>query len=186
MAANPERTGKTCTDCGQTKALEQFHRNKGRSDGRLNRCKACVNAKRSMHRKGDGREAYLEGLRRWRAAHQEHVQEYERQYYEANRDRRRESKHLWHESLQKQVFDHYGWSCACCGSTAQITIDHIEGDGRQHREQLFGANYNGNAGRMYRWLIENGFPEGFQPLCRRCNRSKGIGAECRLDHGGDS
>jgi len=132
------------------------------------------------------REKYPDYMRQWRAANRERVHEYEQQYYEANRDRKRDAKHLWHEGLQKQVFDHYGWSCACCGSTEQITIDHVEGDGRQHREQLFGANYNGNAGRMYRWLIDNGFPEGFQALCRRCNRSKGTSTECRLDHGGDS
>ena len=32
-------------------------------------------------------------------------------------------------------------------------------------------------------LIANGFPGGFQALCRRCNASKGDGEHCRLGHG---
>lgn len=35
---------------------------------------------------------------------------------------------------------------------------------------------------MYRWLIKNGFPEGFQTLCWPCNRSKGNRQVCQLDH----
>ena len=29
---------------------------------------------------------------------------------------------------------------------------------------------------MYRWLRDNGLPEGFQILCLSCNESKGTGA----------
>jgi len=36
-----------------------------------------------------------------------------------------------------------------------------------------------------RWLIKNGFPEGFQTLCRPCNGSKGDGDRCKLNHGQD-
>ncbi len=35
---------------------------------------------------------------------------------------------------------------------------------------------------MYRWLIRNGFPEGFQTLCMPCNSSKRDGDRCRLGH----
>jgi len=33
-----------------------------------------------------------------------------------------------------------------------------------------------------RWLVKNGFPEGFQTLCRPCNVSKKRGTRCRLKH----
>lgn len=72
-----------------------------------------------------------------------------------------------------QVFDHYGWSCACCGSTEDLAIDHVDGDGARHREEV-------DAERLYAWLIENGFPEGFQTLCKPCNSSKGRFAHCGL------
>jgi hypothetical protein len=40
--------------------------------------------------------------------------------------------------------------------------------------------------RFYLWLLAEGFPEGFQTLCRRCNMSKGVGERCRLWHVSDS
>jgi hypothetical protein len=33
---------------------------------------------------------------------------------------------------------------------------------------------------MYRWLRDNGLPEGFQILCLSCNESKGTGERCTL------
>jgi hypothetical protein len=35
---------------------------------------------------------------------------------------------------------------------------------------------------MYRWLRDNGFPEGFQILCLSWNGSKGTGQRCALVH----
>jgi hypothetical protein len=35
---------------------------------------------------------------------------------------------------------------------------------------------------MYRWLRDNGLPEGFQILRLSCNDSKGTGARCTLAH----
>jgi hypothetical protein len=74
------------------------------------------------------------------------------------------------------VFGHYGTACACCGGTADLQIDHVNGDGAAHRAQV------GRGTSMYRWLASNGFPSGFQTLCRRCNTSKGTGAACTLNH----
>ena len=76
---------------------------------------------------------------------------------------------------RKQVFDHYGWSCACCGSTEHLAIDHVNGDGLRHRKEV-------PAERLYAWLIKNGFPADFQTLCKPCNSSKRQGRDCLL-HG---
>jgi hypothetical protein len=35
---------------------------------------------------------------------------------------------------------------------------------------------------MYRWLRDDGLPEGFQVLCLSCNDSKGTGERCTLAH----
>ena len=35
---------------------------------------------------------------------------------------------------------------------------------------------------MYRWLRDNGFPEGFQVLCLSCNDSNGTCERCTLAH----
>jgi hypothetical protein len=81
------------------------------------------------------------------------------------------------------VFDHYGWTCACCVTSDYLTIDHVDGDGKQHRAQIFGDDRDEGGARFYRWLIRSGFPDGYQTLCRRCNSSKKRTAHCNLDHG---
>src|SRR6266567_2996263 len=97
----------------------------------------------------------------------------------------RESSRRYRAGLRTAVFGYYGWTCACCGSTRHPTIDHVSGDGGSHREELFGVR-SGNAFNLYRWLIKNNFPDGFQTLCRRCNSSKRDHDHCRLDHSADS
>jgi hypothetical protein len=79
------------------------------------------------------------------------------------------------------VFDHYGWACACCGATENLTIDHVNGGGRAHRLTLFGNAEQGGT-HFWRWLADQGFPEGFQTLCMPCNSSKRDTARCRLEH----
>lgn len=91
----------------------------------------------------------------------------------------------YNDGLRTKVFDHYGRSCACCGSTRIPEIDHIDGNGRAHRTELFGTHLSGGP-RFYQWLIKNGFPEGFQTLCARCNRHKGATDTCPLDHGAET
>jgi hypothetical protein len=45
-----------------------------------------------------------------------------------------------------------------------LTIDHIDGGGSQHRREV--------GGRIARWLIAQGLPDGFQTLCHNCNYAK--------------
>jgi hypothetical protein len=78
---------------------------------------------------------------------------------------------------KQYVLEHYGTACACCGATADLTIDHINGDGKQHRQIIGGGSHV-----IYAWLIKNDFPHGFQTLCRLCNTSKRDGERCLLDH----
>ena len=54
------------------------------------------------------------------------------------------------------------------------------GGGSAHREKLFGRDAEPYG--MYRWLRDNGFPEGFQILCLSCDDSKGTGERCTLAH----
>lgn len=79
------------------------------------------------------------------------------------------------------VFGHYGTSCACCAATEDLSIDHVNGDGAEHRAELFGNERSAGV-VFYRWLIAERFPPGYQTMCRPCNRSKGDGPACRLDH----
>lgn len=124
----------------------------------------------------DNREAVLERKRRWHEANPE----VRRRYREENREARQTTEQLRRAHLQALVFNHYGWACACCGSTADLSIDHVNGGGKAHREAVFGRNCVST--ELYRWLIEQGFPPGYQTLCKPCNGSKANGDRCRLAH----
>ena len=108
----------------------------------------------------------------------------QRERYRTTSEQIRESRQAELTSLRAQVFGHYGQACACCGTTGNLTIDHVTGDGKAHRLALFGDQTAGGL-RLYRWLVAQGFPPGFQTLCRPCNRSKGDGSVCRLHHDGE-
>ena len=45
-----------------------------------------------------------------------------------------------------------------------LSIDHINGGGRKHTEELHKEGLN-----FYAWIIKNNFPEGFKVLCMNCN-----------------
>ncbi len=122
------------------------------------------------------REQMLERKRQRYTTNREQELEYKRQFRAANREKMLDRSRRENAHLRTVVLAHYGESCACCGTTERLSIDHVNGDGKQHREELFGGV------AMYRWLVRNAFPEGFQTLCMPCNRSKGTGESCRLTH----
>jgi hypothetical protein len=79
-------------------------------------------------------------------------------------------------ALKHQVMNGYGGACACCGESeiAFLTIDHINNDGAEHRRSSKFAKAN----RLYRWLRDNNYPQGFQVLCSNCNTAKNVVGVC--------
>ena len=71
---------KTCTKCGETKPLDDFHRDKRSPDGRRSDCKEC------------GREY----KRRYLEENRDKVLESQRRYYEENRDIINQKKKIHH------------------------------------------------------------------------------------------
>jgi hypothetical protein len=147
---------KRCTQCGKTKLLTAFYRNKKNRDGHENWCKKCTLAHRAVRRADDPEKA---------------------------KALRRVGMVTIRARAKKQVFDHYGWVCACpgCNRAKRLCIDHIDGNGREHLASL-GIHYGGD---FWRWLIREGFPEGYQTLCARCNTAKGNTDRCPFDHSGE-
>ena len=160
---------KHCPRCGQDKPLDKFSRDRRRADGRQTYCKDCAKSYASAPER-------VLAKRQWEQANRDKRKEY--------RDRgQRKHDETRNKRLKEAVFGHYGWTCACCGTTERLCIDHIDGNGRAHRDELFGRGGGRVYGyEFYRWLIKNGFPEGFQTLCKPCNSSKWTGKSCRLDH----
>ena len=95
-----------------------------------------------------------------------------KKYPPMNKEQRAESRRRKRTALRRNAIEAYGGACACCQETTYefLTIDHINGGGRQHRISL-----NGN---FYRWLNRNNFPGGFQVLCYNCNCCKGAYGAC--------
>jgi hypothetical protein len=74
------------------------------------------------------------------------------------------------------VLQHYSNNrlvCACCQESIYefLTIDHINNDGNI-QIKIYGKS------GLYRWLIKQNFPEGYQVLCYNCNCAKGRYGYC--------
>lgn len=99
-------------------------------------------------------------MRRWRAKHWKSSKEYQRK---------------WKQALRREVLDHYGGACACCGETelAFLSLDHKNGGGTKHRQEL---GLRGAA--IWAWVKREGYPDMFQVLCHNCNQAKGYYGAC--------
>lgn len=87
-----------------------------------------------------------------------------------------EANRKLHQKYKLIVISHYGGKCECCGedNIGFLTIDHINGDGKEHRNSL------GSPGsHFYKRLIDCGFPKDppLRVLCYNCNCG-------RYTHGG--
>jgi hypothetical protein len=141
---------KICTRCKTPKPIDGFNRDRSRPDGHAYDCRSCAKDR----------------VRAWKAANRDKMlQQMRAQERQRSQDNR------------AAIFAHYGTVCACCGSTERLTIDHVHGEGREHRLRI-----GKGSTRLYRWLVKQGLPDGFQTLCSPCNYAKGADTACPLDH----
>jgi hypothetical protein len=112
----------------------------------------------------------------------EKIRERSRQYYWTHAEERREYQRTRNpahgrEALRKsraklkaEVYSHYGDKCACCGETEPrfLTLDHVNGGGRAHRQSLRAAGPPGPLAVLYD-IKKRGYPPDFQILCFNCN-----------------
>jgi hypothetical protein len=117
---------------------------------------------------------YAEQHKKYYQAHRAELAEYHRQYHRQ-----------WAQRIKHEVLDHYSTlrgqknpdgseiKTPCCGlcqenDLSKLEIDHIAAGGRRHLKSLKvsgGSNF-------YRWLKQQGYPEGYQTLCKTCNNRK--------------
>lgn len=91
-------------------------------------------------------------------------------------EKQRERARTYFRNQKLEVLNHYGAVCNCCGETedAFLSIDHINGDGKKHRQQINGGKGRTAGSRFYSWIVKNNFPENLQVLCMNCNFGKYI------------
>jgi hypothetical protein len=161
------KTVKHCVRCDTTKPVSEFNRNAAKRDGLQDSCRDC-------------RRVICAG---YRAANREKLAAADREYAKENPDKGAARSASYYRRLRARIFAHYGERCACCGSEEKLTVDHVNGDGAEHRIELLGRpEGSGSTETLYRWIIANGFPDGFQTLCRPCNASKLNLGSCRIQH----
>lgn len=116
--------------------------------------------------------------KQWVSANRDKVKVVQKRYRDKNREkciaRTVRSNRITRAKYREMTIKHYGGenpSCACCGENTRIflTLDHINGGGRQHRKEM-----NNKAGGVHGWIVKSGFPNGFQVLCMNCNWGKYI------------
>lgn len=108
--------------------------------------------------------------------------EYERQYYERNKEKIRAKKAEqmrvrrlnfkdqfrqqglnYRQATRERLFEMYGRTCAICGfgDCRALSLDHIHGDGNEERRQV---GENG----VYRLALQEYAPGRYRILCMNC------------------
>lgn len=150
---------RVCQRCGLTKATEDFYQYKNNKT-----CRLCwANRKRTWDIRVDpntGRtNRQISSAKTWLK-------------YSNEQKRHR-------EKLRYTVIEHYSngtMACACCKEDTYqfLAIDHIIPVGRKPKD-----GSPRSSAVLYRWLIRNGFPNGYRILCHNCNVGRQInGGTC--------
>lgn len=92
-----------------------------------------------------------ERLRAWRATNRDRIIAHQ------VRDR---------ERYRREAIAHYGGRCCSCDQNHPgfLSLDHVDGGGTAHRVVI-----GGGGSVTYRWLAQQGYPDGYRVLCLNCN-----------------
>ena len=106
-------------------------------------------------------------------------------YHAKNKDKHSEYHKRHNAEKRREVLLHYSNSidiqCICCETKVMdfLTLDHIDGGGRQHRKNTTNSTVNylhSLHEQTGKWL------EGFQVMCMNCNWYKHLNGECSVEN----
>ena len=162
---------RTCKKCGRELPIDRFDMYNKLRGWRRWECWDCKKARaqawdaqsKQVIRKEaadpyylKNREAAIAAATKWNREHPE---------------RRRKTTLAHYYRMQHQAMLAYGgYICVCCGETEPmfLTLDHINDDGAEVRRNL--GTLGGT--KLYKWLRDNEWPEGYQVLCLNCNQGR--------------
>jgi len=107
--------------------------------------------------------------------HAERIRTRMRRYYYTNKAVILNKKQQANRLLKQEVIHAYGGKCECCGEShiEFLTIDHIKGDGAEHRAKC------GKGRKIYADIKRQGFPKDkYRCLCLNCNIALGFYGYC--------
>ena len=140
---------KWCRRCACAKPLSDFYINRSRKKQTTSMCKSC---------------------------NKEHVRKQWKLYPQRFlKNSRNTARRLKVDILRR--YSNGVPSCVCCGETdlGILCLDHLNGDGREHRRSIEGKS-------LYAWIRRHDYPAMFQVLCSNCNTSKALGPSCKINH----
>lgn len=117
-------------------------------------------------------------------AYRKRQAEYAREWRKKNRERFKTNQKRAYDKMRLECLQHYSKEvpeCACCkeNEILFLHIDHIDGNGADHRRTLRAElGYYPGGNNLPYWLKKNGYPAGFQVLCANCNLGKRTNLEC--------
>lgn len=135
---------------------------------------------REWFKKPGNRERNAVSKAAWRKANPEAIRSYQQRYRDMNRAALRANRVAKYVELRSLILAAYGAVCNCPGCHVHhvelLTVDHVNGDGAQHRQRLKSRSTL----NIYRDIIRSGFPDSYQVLCGSCNFAKSNRAACPL------
>lgn len=125
----------------------------------------------------ESRKKQLDADKRYYKKHQKERIKYSRIYRKKNKKILTIKDKKKYQERKYRVLYHYSNGkliCSCCKETIYgfLTLEHPNNDGAKHRKEI------GGSFAMYKWIIKNNFPKGFQVLCMNCNAAKSWYGKC--------
>ncbi len=93
--------------------------------------------------------------------------EYLREWRKKHPGYNAEKVKIQYQKTKNRVIEHYSMGtmvCSCCGSPNDLTVNHID--------SVRSNDLSGNT--LYRYLVKNRFPEGYDIRCWLCNTQPGL------------
>lgn len=155
---------KYCPSCKKDVPTYDFGSLKSSKDGLSAYCKPCIREKsRARYQDPQYRRIAIER---------------QREHYRKNRERKTQQARYYRQNLRAEALVAYGGeyaACACCEEWRWqfLEIDHMNNDGAQHRKEL-----KDSSTAVLRWLRRQGYPPGYQVLCRNCNHARYVHGTC--------
>jgi hypothetical protein len=124
----------------------------------------------------DERVPTAEYHRRYSRFHRKRMHDYSAARYASDPAGFNEQNRQYRQSLKDAVYARLGgYRCVCCGETEKhfLTIDHVNGGGKQEKKSL------GGHGKFYASLLRRPDLSAYRVLCINCNRGRYLnGGEC--------
>ena len=153
---------KTCTKCQETKALEEFHKQKTGKHGVRGQCKVCVNAYHKAHDQTPERKAQKKAYRQTPEGKAQKKAENQTPEVKAQQKAYRERNRALVEEYAKATGNDKCTKCGHDGSISRLEWDHID-----PRTKLFRVS---DYGRKTESLMAEA--KKCQRLCSPCHAIK--------------